>query len=63
MLWFKCRLYPASAGSTTRYIPQERARSSKAEEAALRAKPEVLLRLYERAPFPEGYNGSYFLLT
>ena len=23
--WFKCRLYPALVGYTTRYIPQERA--------------------------------------
>ena len=47
-----CRLYPALAGYTTRYIPRERARSSEVEEAP-RAKAEALPRLHESAsPFP-----------
>ena len=58
------RLYPASVGNMTRYIPRERARSSKAEELSTKGEAyKALLRLYESAPFPEGYNGSYFLLT
>ena len=53
----KCRLYPALAGYTTRYIPRERARSTEVEEAP-RAKPEALSRLHESAsPFPRDITG------
>ena len=53
----KCRLYPALAGYTTRYIPRERARSSEVEESA-RAKPEALPSLHESAsPFPRDITG------